>query len=135
MIELPGALAVSDFRIAKLRPALEATHPGLGAISARFIHFVDLERELDARERALLERLLTYGPREDGAPAAPGSEIIVVPRFGTISPWSSKATDIARVCGLDAVRRIERGIVWTLDATDAVARRNCAAGRRRCSIA
>ena len=118
MIELLGASAVSDFRIAKLRPALEAIHPGIDAISARFVHFVDLTRDLDARESTLLERLLTYGPRED-APArhasAATTEIVVVPRFGTISPWSSKATDIARVCGLDAVRRIERGIVWRLD--------------------
>jgi phosphoribosylformylglycinamidine synthase len=117
MIELPGAPAVSEFRIAKLRPALAALQAGLGSISARFIHFVDLERELDARERALLQRLLTYGPREDAAPAAaaPAVEITIVPRFGTISPWSSKATDIARVCGLEAVRRIERGIVWALE--------------------
>ncbi len=115
MIELPGAPAVSDFRIAKLRPALEAVLPRLGAISARFVHFIDLERDLDARERALLERLLTYGPREAaGAKSAPGAEIVVVPRFGTISPWSSKATDIAHVCGLSAVRRIERGIAWTI---------------------
>jgi phosphoribosylformylglycinamidine synthase len=117
MIELAGAPAVSDFRIAKLRPALEALHPGIGTFSARFIHFVDLERDLEARERTLLERLLTYGPREDGAAAAGGGEIIVVPRFGTISPWSSKATDIAKVCGLDSVRRIERGIVWTITST------------------
>src|SRR6185312_16244746 len=115
MIELPGALAVSDFRIAKLRPALEKRHPGLGPISARFVHFVDLARALDTAERALLERLLTYGPREpEGVAQIRGAEVIVVPRFGTISPWSSKATDIARVCGLDAVLRIERGIAWTL---------------------
>jgi phosphoribosylformylglycinamidine synthase len=121
MIELPGALAVSDFRIAKLRPALEKRHPGLGALSARFIHFVDLERELDAPQRALLDRLLTYGPRESATAAqVKGAELIVVPRFGTISPWSSKATDIARVCGLDAVRRIERGIVWTLESSQAL---------------
>jgi phosphoribosylformylglycinamidine synthase len=119
MIELPGALAVSDFRIAKLRPALEALRPGLGAINARFVHFVDVSRSLDAREQALLQRLLTYGPREDARAGtagqqSAGQEIIVVPRFGTISPWSSKATDIAHVCGLDAVKRIERGIAWTL---------------------
>src|SRR3954466_13524302 len=105
MIELLGASAVSEFRIAKLRPALEAIHPGIGAISARFVHFVDLARDLDARESALLERLLTYGPR-DGVQAASSSattDIFIVPRFGTISPWSSKATDIAHVCGLDAV--------------------------------
>ena len=47
MIELPGAPAVSDFRIAKLRPALEAIHPGISAITARFVHFVDVERALD----------------------------------------------------------------------------------------
>src|SRR5436190_20956663 len=116
MIELPGALAVSDFRIAKLRPGVEKRLPGIGAISTRFTHFVDLERDLDARERTLLERLLTYGPREHGPHTAPAgaAELVVVPRFGTISPWSSKATDIARVCGLDAVRRIERGIVWSI---------------------
>src|SRR3954467_5626078 len=115
MIELPGASAVSDFRIAKLRPALEKYAPGLGPVAAPFIHFVDLARDLAAHELALLERLLTYGPRESGAvPEASGVELIVVPRFGTISPWSSKATDIAHVCGLDAGRRIDRGIVWTL---------------------
>jgi phosphoribosylformylglycinamidine synthase len=115
MIELPGALAVSDFRIAKLRPALEKLQPNLGTITARFIHFIDLERDLAPREQALLERLLTYGPRDPTAAAQVlGAEVIVVPRFGTISPWSSKATDIAKVCGLDAVRRIERGIVWNI---------------------
>jgi len=124
MIELPGAPAVSDFRIAKLRPALAALQAGIGSISARFIHFVDLEHDLDARERTLLDRLLTYGPREEAPPPAPAGavEITVVPRFGTISPWSSKATDIAHVCGLDAVRRIERGIVWTLASSAQLSR-------------
>jgi phosphoribosylformylglycinamidine synthase len=118
MIELLGASAVSDFRIAKLRPALEALHPGIGAITARFVHFVDLQRDLDAREAKLLEQLLTYGPREMSPPianAAAAVEVTIVPRFGTISPWSSKATDIAKVCGLDAVRRIERGVVWRIE--------------------
>jgi phosphoribosylformylglycinamidine synthase len=119
MIELPGAVASSDFRIAKLRPALESRQPGLGAVTARFIHFVDIERDLRDDELQLLARLLTYGPRDPAgtqtaAGQEPRHELIVVPRFGTISPWSSKATDIAHVCGLDAVRRIERGIVWTL---------------------
>src|SRR6187401_2105684 len=119
MIELLGASAVSEFRIAKLRPALEALHPGTGAISARFVHFIDVARDLDARERALLERLLTYGPRETSSSQQELSalEITVVPRFGTISPWASKATDFAHVCGLDAVQRIERGIVWRIETS------------------
>jgi len=125
MIELPGAPAVSDFRIAKLRPALEAIHPGIASVSARFVHFADVERKLDARELSLLQRLLTYGPREESAPetnAAHVCEITVVPRFGTISPWASKATDIAHVCGLDAVHRIERGIVWRIETAKPVSR-------------
>ncbi len=124
MIELPGAPAVSEFRIAKLRPALGAIQSGIRAISARFVHFVDVARDLNATELALLERLLTYGPREDGAAEslAGAAELIVVPRFGTISPWSSKATDIAHVCGLDAIRRIERGIVWSIAADAPLAR-------------
>ncbi len=68
---------------------------------------------LQAPESALLERLLTYGPREPAhaarIPRRRRTEVVVVPRLGTISPWSSKATDIAQMCGLVAVRRIERG--------------------------
>ena len=124
MIELLGAPAVSDFRIAKLRPALEAIHPGIGAVTARFIHFADVEGALDTSELALLERLLTYGPREESTPepGASALEITVVPRFGTISPWASKATDIAHVCGLDAVHRIERGIVWRIETAGQLSR-------------
>jgi phosphoribosylformylglycinamidine synthase len=125
MIELPGALAVSEFRVAKLRPALQALLPALGAVTARFLHLIDLERDLGVHEQTLLERLLTYGPREEAqvpAPAAHAAEILVVPRFGTISPWSSKATDIAHVCGLLAVKRIERGIVWRLESGQPMSR-------------
>ena len=58
---------------------------------------------------------MTYGPREtEGAPRVVGVEAIVVPRPGTISPWSSKATDIAHNCGLDEIERLERGIAWYL---------------------
>ncbi len=73
-----------------------------------FIHFVFVERTLTAAERELLEQVLSYGPpREAQEPA--GTQAVVVPRFGTISPWSSKASDIAHNCGLQAIRRIERG--------------------------
>ncbi|MEZ5460062.1 MAG: hypothetical protein R3E65_12445 [Steroidobacteraceae bacterium] len=92
--------------------------PGLQLADARFHHFGELSRPLSDDEHARLVALLTYGPRE-AAPAAAhdragGLVRIVVPRPGTISPWASKATDIAHVCGLDAVRRIERGVVFRI---------------------
>ncbi len=92
--------------------------PAVCAVSARHLHFVDLERELTADERGVLDALLAYGPQETAAQAdAVGATVVelrVVPRPGTISPWSSKATDIARVCGLASVRRLERGISFRI---------------------
>ena len=93
--------------------------PAVIGLDAAFVHFVDLERALAGDERERLESLLTYGPREAGAAeaGAAGGECVslwVVPRPGTISPWASKATDIAQVCGLAPVRRIERGIEYRL---------------------
>jgi phosphoribosylformylglycinamidine synthase len=117
MLEIRGATALSAFRIAKLQARLAALGAGLQVESARFIHFADLSQALSGAERARLEALLTYGPREAGAAAAAAAAAgciarVVVPRPGTISPWASKATDIAQVCGLAAVRRIERGVVY-----------------------
>jgi phosphoribosylformylglycinamidine synthase len=115
MLTLPGAPALSPFRITKLLARLRAREPGVTALSSRFVHFVDAERALEAAESGILERLLTYGPRVDGAAAvSDGEKVIVLPRSGTISSWSSKATDIAQVCGLGAVRRIERGIEYRI---------------------
>ena len=63
----------------------------------------------------LLEKLLTYGPRA-AAPEHRGQRVLVTPRVGTESPWSSKATDILHVCGLEAVTRVERGTVYFIEA-------------------
>ncbi len=127
MLQIPGAPALSAFRIAKLLGRLQAYEPHVTALESRFVHFVDLERPLGSSERNVLERLLTYGPRaEADTDAARGERLLVVPREGTISPWSSKATDIARVCGLDAVRRIERGVTYTLICTRPVSRERLA---------
>ena len=123
MLILPGSLALSDFRIQKLLTSLRALHPGVRAVSARFVHFVDVTRKLDPQERSVLDALLTYGPREAVGQPSDGQLILIVPRPGTISPWSSKATDIAHVCGLSALSRVERGIAYfivadrTLDRT------------------
>ncbi len=112
MLLLPGAPALSRFRLEKLLPALRAIDPRVESVEARFHHFADLARPLSAGESQVLGRLLES---DLAPPPIPGGELMVVtPRPGTISPWSSKATDIAHVCGLAAVRRIERGTVYTV---------------------
>src|SRR3990170_5424184 len=78
---------------------------------AEFRHFVSVSRALSGTENAILERILTYGPAARTVREA-GQLVLVVPRLGTISPWSSKATDIARHCGLGPIERIERGVAW-----------------------
>jgi phosphoribosylformylglycinamidine synthase len=117
MLQIPGAPALSAFRITKLLSRLQALESGVTALGSRFEHFVDLERPLETTEREVLERLLTYGPRIEASVEQGGENLLIVPRAGTISPWSSKATDIARVCGLDAVLRIERGIRYRVHST------------------
>ena len=117
MLKLPGSSALSAFRVARLLARLQTLEPAVGGLQAQYLHFVDHSERLDASGRLLLERLLNDGQEHPPmvAPAAPSMLLLVVPRPGTISPWSSKATDIAQVCGLSAVRRIERGIVYSLD--------------------
>src|SRR5437879_5310434 len=106
MLQIPGPPALSAFRIAKLLDRLGALEPAVTGLAARFIHFAELAQPLSAPEREILAQLLTYGPRPQvPADAVAGECVLVVPRTGTISPWSSKATDIARVCGLEGVRR------------------------------
>lgn len=107
MFALDGPSALSDFRAARLLERLQRAVPAVNGVCARHVHFVHARRALDAGERARLDGLLSYG--EAAAPEPAGARCLVVPRLGTISPWASKATDIARNCGLDAVLRIERG--------------------------
>ena len=117
ILSLRGRTALSPFRLAKLRDALAAACPDhrVTDIAATFWHFVEVARPLEPAEHATLVRLLEYGPRDE--PGADGDQrLLVVPRPGTISPWSSKATDIARNCGLTGVARIERGTLYTIKA-------------------
>ena len=128
MLKIPGTSALSDFRIKKLLTELEALKLNITAISACFIHFVDIEGNLDNLQADTLSQLLTYGSsqpiKERDDELQPNSMIIetllVFPRSGTISPWSSKATEIAIRCGLSAVKRIERGILYSLVATQPI---------------
>lgn len=118
MLIVPGAAALSEFRIEKLLTTLRADIPGLQALSAQFVHLADVEGELDRDQQSVLEQLLHYGPNAGAAPAPlQGAEFFVVPRPGTISPWSSKASDIAHISGLQTVRRLERGILYRLQSS------------------
>src|SRR2546429_8646546 len=112
---------------------LGALEPTVTALAARFMHFAELAQPLSAPEREVLAQLLTYGPRPEApAEAGAGECVLVVPRSGTISPWSSKATDIARVCGLAGVRRIERGIEYRVRATRPLGSERLEIGRASC---
>ncbi len=114
MLILPGSNALSAFRLKKLRQTLQAHDARVTEIHARFVHFAHVRRELNAQERSVLDALLTYGPRDSVSKTDAGQLILIVPRPGTISPWSSKATDIAQVCGLTALERVERGIAYRI---------------------
>jgi len=117
MLTLRGAPALSDFRLEKLRNDLVAAGVPVATISTAFIHVVELAdgvTELAPAELSILEKLLTYGPQR-AAHAAVGLLQVVAPRPGTISPWSSKATDIAHICGLAKIKRIERAVATWIE--------------------
>jgi phosphoribosylformylglycinamidine synthase len=117
LLVLPGAPALSGFRIEKLLARIAAAEPAVTGLGSRFMHFAALARPLTEPEPRILQQLLTYGRRACAAShGGDGERLLVVPREGTISPWSSKATDIAHVCGLSAVERIERGIEYRIAA-------------------
>jgi phosphoribosylformylglycinamidine synthase len=118
MLSLIGNPALSNFRIQRLLAVLRRQVPRLDAASTRYVHFVDTEGGLEAHERERLDALLDYGEPAAEAAEPDAGELLVVPRFGTRSPWSSKATDIARNCGLAAVRRIERGCRYRFGTED-----------------
>ncbi len=111
MLELRGAPALSPFRRNKLLHTAQSVVPGVADIYAEFMHFIDNHDDLAPEELNVLNKLLTYGPSAK-TESPEGVLFLVIPRPGTISPWSSKATDIAQGCGLSAIRRIERGIAY-----------------------
>ncbi|MDQ6923439.1 MAG: phosphoribosylformylglycinamidine synthase [Pseudomonadota bacterium] len=115
LISLRGRNALSPFRIDKLLTSLATTR--VSGLAADFWHFVQASRALGAPERDTLESILTYGPHSTEH-ADRGELYLVIPRPGTISPWCSKATDIAHNCGLASIKRIERGIAFRVVTRD-----------------
>jgi phosphoribosylformylglycinamidine synthase len=113
MLILPGSNALSAFRSQRLLTQLQAVLPAVTAVQAHYLHFVDSQAELSKQDLARLQGLLTYG-EPAGAEVADGvvEEFVVIPRFGTISPWASKATDIVHNCGMTHIHRVERGVAY-----------------------
>ena len=126
MLELRGAPAFSDFRITKMLAKLQAAVPNVAAVYAEFVHFADMTSELTDsnltdQQLDTLGKILKYGPKADvkdidGAELSTSQFFLVVPRIGTISPWSSKATDIVHNCGIKEIDRIERGTAFYITA-------------------
>jgi phosphoribosylformylglycinamidine synthase len=126
MLQFRGSPALSSFRLQKMQATLRRWVPVVTAVRAEFVHFVD--GSLTAVDREVLDRLLHYGPAPSHQLAVAGARseghtdpsgaplLLVVPRPGTISPWSSKATDILHNCGLRRIHRIERGVAWFLES-------------------
>ena len=118
MLRLSGAPAFSEIRLKKLLKNVQDTTPGIIGLAAHYLHLADLSQPLSDSDFTLLERLLTYGPSTQELARCDGLELLVFPRAGTISPWSSKATDIAHNCGLNSIKRLERGIVFHVDTSE-----------------
>jgi phosphoribosylformylglycinamidine synthase len=113
---LRGAPALSTFRVNQLLKNCEALNLPVKQIYAEYMHAADLTDALNDQELVVLQKLLTYGPSiAEHDPV--GTLLFVTPRPGTISPWSSKATDIAHNCGLAKIKRLERGIAYYVETT------------------
>ncbi|GAA5159445.1 phosphoribosylformylglycinamidine synthase [Viridibacterium curvum] len=113
ILKLRGAPAFSASRLSRFSESLKSAASKVRGVVAEHWYFVEISAALTAREQERLVDLLDARPASAALPAGVG--LLVTPRLGTISPWSSKATDIARNCGFDKVVRVERGTLFTLD--------------------
>ena len=109
-----GEIAASDFRLAKVLSDLKAIESSVRNVSAHTIYLLDIEQALPAEQSERLYQLLGVELNQLTKPLAAG--IYITPRPGTISPWSSKATDIVHNCGLTQIKRIERGVFWQISS-------------------
>ena len=109
VISLRGGSALSSFRLKKLLQSFSAVGVEVEHIYAEYWHFAEVAQPLSAEEQTILSQLLSYGHAADPAGAV-GEMMLITPRIGTISPWSSKASDIVHNAGLAVVNRVERGV-------------------------
>ena len=115
----PGSDALSEFRCAGLLIRLQEQVPAVNSLTAQFIHLLDCDQSDLETDGDKLRSILDYHDLKD-TPSGFKHAAFVVPRLGTISPWSSKATDILHNCGLTQVRRVERGILYRLGFSEEV---------------
>ena len=121
VLALPGPVALSNFRKEKLQDDLKKAGIESLSVETQYIHLVEVDGELSSDDVTLLSELLRYGPgslHRNRIPDTSGNFWLTLPRRGTISPWSSKATDIAHSCGLTSIRRIERGVGYWISTMD-----------------
>ena len=119
MLHLPGAVFLSEFRQQKLIEKIRQILLEVDSISAHFVYFLDCEDKFSELERKILDQLLN-GDTDPAVVPNKAETFIVVPRPGTISPWSSKATDILHRCELSKIHRIERGVIFNLNVAEPI---------------
>ncbi|SVC44345.1 uncharacterized protein METZ01_LOCUS297199, partial [marine metagenome] len=112
---LEGGSAASGFRVRKILSEVRSQLAGLTALSGRYLHVAALADPFPPDQLSKLRYLLDYG-QDPGDPDG-DIEVLVMPRPGTVSPWSTKATDIAHRCGLANVIRLERGVSWQVQGS------------------
>ena len=117
MIVKEGPASHSPFKLESLLRRLQSIDQNIDDLGARFIHLIDSKNDPDEEQDRILDSILEYGPDWPFG-TDEGYKVFTLPRFGTTSPWSSKATDIAKVCGLNSIEKIERGVVFTLVLKD-----------------
>ncbi|MFP6796748.1 MAG: phosphoribosylformylglycinamidine synthase, partial [Pseudomonadales bacterium] len=115
---LTGRPAFSNNKLHKVRERLRAVDGSVGEIYAEYLHFLYANEPFVDETRKVISALLEYGPQHAPGDGSSHPYCVVVPRIGTTSPWSSKATDIFRLVGIGGIIRVERGIRWYIDASD-----------------
>lgn len=109
-----GSLAHTKSELNAILQALSQLNPSVQRVQSQFVHLIHISETLTKSELEVVKTLLTYGSATVQSPQCP-RRVTIVPRLGTISPWSSKATDVFKLCNLNKVQRVERGVRWYLD--------------------
>jgi len=115
---ITGRSAFSRNKLVKVRDSLRVIDDSVGEIEAEYVHFLHTEEVFSEETKEVIGALLDYGPKREPRRDGRKPYCVVVPRIGTTSPWSSKATDIFRLVGVPGINRVERGVRWYIDSAD-----------------